>query len=299
MSPSGVEIVEVSPRDGLQDESSVVATDAKIELVRRAIDAGIRRVEAVSFVHPRRVPQMADAEAVVAGVGDPGDATLVGLVLNERGFERAAACGVGEVNAVVVVTDTFSVRNQGVTTEQALDAWEAIAARAHDAGIRATVTLSAAFGCPYEGVVDAGRVRSIAHRASAGGPAEIVLADTIGSAVPTEVSALVRAVGDDVGLPVRVHLHNSRNAGFANAVAAIEAGVVALDASLGGMGGCPFAPGASGNIATEDLAWMLERMGVGTGVRVDRLIDASTWLAGVVGRELPGQVARAGEFPRA
>lgn len=299
MSRSSVEIVEVSPRDGLQDESCVVATDAKVELVRRSIDAGLRRVEAVSFVHPGRVPQMADAEAVVAGVGDPGKATLVGLVLNERGFERAAACGVGEVNAVVVVTDTFSVRNQGVTTDQALAAWEAIAARAHDAGIRATVTLSAAFGCPYEGVVEAGHVRSIARRAADAGPAEIALADTIGSAVPTEVSALVRAVGDDVGLPVRVHLHNSRNAGFANAVAAIEAGAGALDASIGGIGGCPFAPGASGNIATEDLAWMLGRMGVATGVSTGQLVETSAWLAGVVGRELPGQLARAGEFPRA
>src|ERR1035437_5825396 len=216
---NAVEIVEVAPRDGLQDESTVVSTQAKIELVERALATGVRRVEAVSFVHPERVPTMADAEAVMAGVKRCPGTRLAGLVLNERGLDRALAAAVDEVNVVVLVTDAFSQRNQGMTTGQALTMWSQVAARAADAGVAATVTLGAAFGCPYEGVVDRAWVGEAAGRVAESGPSEIALADTIGAAAPHEVDALVREVGSRSGLPVRVHLHNSRNTGFANAVA--------------------------------------------------------------------------------
>ena len=296
---NAVEIVEVAPRDGLQDESTVVSTQAKIELVERALATGIRRVEAVSFVHPERVPAMADAEAVMAGVNRRPGTRLAGLVLNERGLDRALAAAVDEINVVVLVTDAFSRRNQGMTTDQALTMWSRVAARAADAGVAATVTLGAAFGCPYEGIVDRPWVGEVAERVAESGPSEIALADTIGAAVPHEVDALVREVGSRSGLPVRVHLHNSRNTGFANALAAVMAGAHAIDASLGGIGGCPFAPGASGNIATEDVVYLLERSGFETGIQLDGVIEASRWLARVLGRDLPGQLARTGPFPLA
>ncbi len=294
-----VEIVEVSPRDGLQDEPVILSTEAKVALVERALDAGVRRVEAVSFVRADRVPTMADAEEVMAGITRRPDSRLAGLVLNERGVERAVAAGVDDVNVVVLVTETFSRRNQGMGVDEALAMWSRVARAAHDAGVGASVTLAAAFGCPYQGVVDPLRVREMAMRAAEAGPMEIALADTIGCAVPPEVDALVRTVGRDTGLPIRVHLHNSRNAGYANAVAAVGAGAAALDASIGGIGGCPFAPGATGNIATEDVVHLLDRMEIVTGVRLDALIEASCWLAAVLGRPLPGQVARSGPFPAA
>jgi len=293
-----VEIVEVSPRDGLQDEATRLSTASKIELIERSMAAGARRIEAVSFVRPDRVPAMADAEEVLAGVTRRAGVRLAGLVLNERGLERALAAGVDEVNVVVLVTDGFSAKNQGMAVETALAMWDRVAAGAASAGVPASVTLGAAFGCPYEGEVDAGRVRQLALRVAAAGPFEIALADTIGCGVPPQVASLVGSVADDTGLPVRVHLHNSRNTGLANAVAALSAGAAALDASIGGIGGCPFAPGATGNIATEDLVHLLDRMGVATGVRLDALLDASHWLAGALGHALPGQVARAGPFPR-
>lgn len=293
-----VQIVEVSPRDGLQDEVPV-PTATKIALVERALAAGLTRVEAVSFARPDRVPAMADAEAVLAGVTRRPGTSLAGLVLNGRGLERALEAACDEVNVVVLVTETFSRRNQGMGVDEALAMAAAVAAGAAGAGVPATVTLAAAFGCPYEGTVDPDRVRRLAGRVAAAGAAEIALADTIGCAVPTEVAALVAAVADETGLPVRVHLHNSRNAGYANAVAAVDAGAAALDASIGGIGGCPFAPGASGNVATEDLVHLLDRMGVATGARLDGLLDASRWLAGVLGRALPGQVVQAGPFPAA
>ena len=294
---SAVEIVEVSPRDGLQDEVTRLSTDSKIELIERAIAAGVRRIEAVSFVRPDRVPAMADAEEVLAGVARPPGVRLAGLVLNQRGLERALGAGVDEINVVVLVTDTFSRRNQGMGVDQALSMWGAVAAAASSAGLPASVTLSAAFGCPYEGEVDPGRVRELALRVAEAGPFEIALADTIGCAVPPQVTGLVRSVTGATGLPVRVHLHNSRNAGYANAVAAVAAGVSTLDASIGGIGGCPFAPGATGNIATEDLVHLLDRMGIDTGLRLDALLDASRWLAGALDHPLPGQLAHAGPFP--
>ncbi|HUI02254.1 MAG TPA: hydroxymethylglutaryl-CoA lyase [Acidimicrobiales bacterium] len=293
----GVGIVEVSPRDGLQDEPSLVPTEAKVALIERALDAGIGRVEAASFVRPDRVPAMADAEAVLAGVPRRRGARLAGLVLNRRGLARAVDAAVDEVNVVVLASETFSRRNQGMGVDDALATWAAVAAAARASGIRPTVTLGAAFGCPYEGPVAAGTVRELAVRAAESGPVEIALADTIGCAVPPEVAAMVKGVATDTGLPVRVHLHNSRNTGFANALAAIEAGVATLDASIGGIGGCPFAPGATGNIATEDLVHLLDRMGVATGVALEPLLEAARWLEGVLGHPVPGQVVRAGAFP--
>ncbi len=292
-----VEIVEVSPRDGLQDEQTQLSTAEKIELIERAMDAGVRRIEAVSFVRPDRVPAMADAGEVMAGVSRRPGVRLAGLVLNERGLDRALAAGVDEINVVVLATETFSRRNQGMGVDEALAMWAKVAAGAAAAGVPASVTLSAAFGCPYEGEVDPWRVGEVARRVAEAGPFEIALADTIGCAVPPEVTGLVASVAEATGLPVRVHLHNSRNTGYANAVAALQAGVAAVDASIGGIGGCPFAPGATGNIATEDLVHLLDRMGVLTGLDLDGLLETSHWLAGALGHPLPGQVAKAGAFP--
>jgi hydroxymethylglutaryl-CoA lyase len=299
MSPSAVEIVEVSPRDGLQDEETPLSTAAKVELIERAMNAGARRIEAVSFVRPDRVPTMADAEEVLAGVTRRPGVRLAALVLNERGLERALAAAVDEINVVVLVTDTFSLRNQGMGVEEALAMWDKVAAGASSAGVPASVTLSAAFGCPYEGEVDPWKVGELARRVAEAGPFEIALADTIGCAVPPEVAVLVASVADGTGLPVRVHLHNSRNTGYANAVAAVESGAASLDASIGGIGGCPFAPGATGNIATEDLVHMLDRMGVSTGLELGALLGTSHWLAAALGHPLPSQVAKAGPFPGA
>lgn len=292
-----VELVEVSPRDGLQDEPVHLPTEDKVALIERALDAGVKRVEAVSFVRPDRVPAMADAEAVMAGVSRRSGCRLSGLVLNERGLERALAAGVDEVNVVVLVSETFSRRNQGMGVDDAVAVWSRVASEAAKAGVGASVMLAAAFGCPYEGVVDPNRVRELARQVAGSGPFEIGLADTIGCAVPPEVEHLVRGVAADTGLSVRVHLHNSRNTGFANAVAAVEAGAATLDASIGGIGGCPFAPGATGNIASEDLVHLLDRMGIGTGVELDGLLETSRWLADALGRPLPGQVVRSGPFP--
>ena len=292
-----VGIVEVSPRDGLQDEPSLVSTENKVALVERAMEAGIRRIEAASFVRPDRVPAMADAEAVLAGVVRRPEVRLAGLVLNERGLERAVDARVDEINFVVLASETFSRRNQGMSVEDALSTWAAVATAARASGIRATVTLGAAFGCPYEGLVQASTVRQLALRAAEDGPVEIALADTIGCAVPPEVTTLIRSVAADTGLPIRVHLHNSRNTGFANALAAIEAGVATLDASIGGIGGCPFAPGASGNVATEDLVHLLDRMGIATGVTLGPLLETAGWLEDVLGHPVPGQVVRSGPFP--
>ena len=292
-----VGIVEVSPRDGLQDEPTVLPTATKVDLVDRALAAGITRVEVASFVRADRVPAMADGEQVVAGVTRRPGVALSGLVLNKRGMDRAVAAGVDEVNFVVLATETFSQRNNGMSVDDALAAWAEVAAAATSAGIRPTVTLGASFGCPYEGRVDPTIVRRLAALAVESGPAEIALADTIGCAVPPEVGALVRDVAADTGLPVRVHLHNSRNTGFANALAAVEAGASTLDASIGGIGGCPFAPGATGNVATEDLVHLLDRMGIDTGVDLGGVIEAARWLEGELGHAVPGQVLRAGPFP--
>jgi hydroxymethylglutaryl-CoA lyase len=294
-----IEIVEVGPRDGLQNEPGVLPTHTKIELIQRLLAAGVRRLEAASFVNPKKVPQMADAEEVLKALPRVPDVVYIGLVLNRRGFERALAAGCGEIGMVVVASDAFNRRNQGVSTDESVAAWLDIAAAAHAAGVRVQVTVSSAFGCPFEGEIAPERVVELARRVAEGGPHELALADTIGAAVPSQVTELVGQVRAALpGLPLRCHFHNTRNTGIANAYAALEAGVGVLDASLGGIGGCPFAPAATGNIPTEDLLYMLERMGVQTGIDLGSLIETSRWLQAKMGRPAPGMLAKAGPFPR-
>lgn len=294
-----IEIVEVGPRDGLQNESLIVSTAEKVALVGHALAAGARRIEVASFVNPAKVPQMADAEAVIAALPDIG-AVYIGLVLNRRGAERALATKIHQLGAVCVATDSFAMRNQGQTSDGSLDIACEVVDAAIAAGRSGQITIGAAFGCPFEGEVAADRVIAMAVRAAASGAVEVALADTIGVAVPSQVFSLVSLVRAAIApLPVRVHLHNTRNTGLANVWAAVEAGAATIDASIGGLGGCPFAPGAAGNVPTEDVVYLLERSGVGTGLDLDRLIAASRWLAGVMGRPLPGMVSRAGRFPPA
>ena len=293
-----IEIVEVGPRDGLQNESLLVSTQDKVELIRRSIAAGVRRIEIASFVNPRKVPQMADAEAVIEALGRPVGVTRIGLVLNLRGAERALAAGVDQLGAVAVASDTFGVRNQGQDTWQSVAEAKAIVAMAQAAGRVAQVTIAAAFGCPFEGEIDPARVTEMARRLAEAGPCEVALADTIGVAVPAQVSALVCAVRAAIApLPVRVHFHDTRNTGVANVWAAAEAGAVTVDASLGGLGGCPFAPGAAGNVATEDVAYLFARSGVETGLDLAKLIEASHWLSSVMGKAMPASLAKAVPFP--
>jgi hydroxymethylglutaryl-CoA lyase len=293
-----VQIVEVAPRDGLQSEDVILDTDTKVELINRSVEAGIRRIEVCSFVNPARVPQMADAEAVLAALPKRDDVTYIGLVLNRRGFDRAAEAGMREVNVVAVATDTFAQRNQGATSDETVKVFEDIAPLALAAGIRPTITISASFGCPYEGEVPAARVVEIARRAASAGASEVALADSIGAAAPTDVVErldAVRAVLGDAAL--RAHFHNTRNTGLANAYAAVGCNVDALDASLGGIGGCPFAPNATGNIPTEDLAYMLERMGIDTGVDLAALAAVVPWIEEKLGKRVPGLLSKAGLFP--
>lgn len=302
MSDSGsqrVEIVEVAPRDGLQSDPSMLDTATKVELIERAVRSGIRRIEAVSFVNPKRVPQMADADEVMASLDRTLGASYIGLVLNRRGFDRALETGVDEINVVVVCTDTFAQKNQGATTDELIDVATDIIAAAHEVDLPTSVTLAASFGCPYEGEVPIERVVSVAERVAAAGPAELALADSIGVAVPTDVVArvdAVRAVAGDATL--RCHFHNTRNTGLANAVAAVSAGVGVLDASLGGIGGCPFAPNATGNIPTEDLLYLLHRMGYQTGVDLDGVLGVVGWLEDALAHPTPGLLAKAGIFPK-
>jgi hydroxymethylglutaryl-CoA lyase len=297
---SAIEIVEVSARDGLQNDSARLSTEQKVELISRCASAGLRRAEIASFVNPKLVPQMADGEAVVAGVRSTvaGPASWIGLVLNTRGFHRAAATGVDEVNCVVSVTDEFSQANQGMTSEQAIAVVAEVVPLARAAGIIPTVTLSVAFGCPFSGEVSVDRVRRVVEQVAATGVAEVAIADTIGVAVPRDVTTRVAAVRELIGdLTLRAHFHNTRNTGYANALAAADSGVTVLDASLGGIGGCPFAPRATGNIATEDLVFALHRSGYETGVDLDAAIATSQWLGSLLGRDLPAYLPRAGVFP--
>jgi hydroxymethylglutaryl-CoA lyase len=294
-----IEIVEVGPRDGLQNESTPIPTAAKVELIERMIAAGVRRLEVTAFVHPKRVPQMADAEAVLAALPRRSDVTYIGLVLNKKGFERARAAGCNEVGMAVVASDTFSRRNQGMGTEESIDEWLEIARAARVAGIRSSIMVSAACGCPFEGEVDPRRVVEIAVRCAEAQPAEVAIADTIGVGVPSQVTDLIGRLRDKLpGMPLRAHFHNTRNTGIANAYAAAAAGIATLDASVGGIGGCPFAPAATGNIPTEDLLYMLGRMGVDTGMDIDRVISTGRWLQDQLGKAVPGMLLKAGVFPR-
>jgi hydroxymethylglutaryl-CoA lyase len=295
-----VEIVEVGARDGLQNEPDILATETKVALIERAIAAGARRIETASFVNPKRVPQMADAEAVMAALPAPAGVTYIGLVLNERGAERALATQVHELGVVAVASDSFAIRNQGQSSDESVAVAKCIVAMGKAAGRSAQVTISAAFGCPFEGEVAPARVVAMAQSIAEANPREIALADTIGVGAPAQVTALFKAVRAAIGpdIPLRAHFHNTRNTGLANAWAAYEAGAATLDSSLGGLGGCPFAPKATGNIPTEDLIYLLERSGVSTGLDLEMLIDAGQWLTGVMGRTLPGMVSRAGGFPK-
>lgn len=300
MSARAISFVEVGPRDGLQNEKTIISTADKLELIRRSIAAGARRIEVTSFVNPKRVPQMADAEEVCAGLPDADGVSFIGLVLNAKGAERAIATGtLHELGAVCVSTDSFAIANQGQTSDESVASAKAIVALAQAAGLKGQVTIGASFGCPFEGEVSEDRVVAMAASLAEANPIEVGLADTIGVADPAHVSRLVRRVVSAVApLPVRVHFHNTRGTGIANVWAAVEAGASVVDAALGGLGGCPFAPGAAGNVSSEDVVYMLHRAGVETGMDLSKLIEANHWLAGVMDRKLPGMVAQAPAFPK-
>lgn len=299
------DLIEVGPRDGLQNESVLMGTSDKLSLISRMLDAGVKRIEVASFVHPKRVPQMADAEAVIAGLPDRKDVSYIGLCLNKRGVLRAietradGARGVDEAGCVLVLTDTFGQKNQGQSVAEGLRENKEMIALARSEGLVPQITLSAAFGCPFEGEVDPDHVVDIARRVAEAEPAEIAFADTIGVAVPGQVSDLLGRVREAVPhIPLRVHFHNTRNTGLANVWAAIEAGVTRIDASVAGMGGCPFAPAATGNVPTEDVLYLLHRAGWTSGIDLPQVNETAKWLTGVMGRPLPGMVSRAGVFPK-
>ena len=295
-----IEIIDVGPRDGLQNEQTVLDVATRVEFIRRLVGAGVRRLEAASFVNPKRVPQMADAEEIMAALPAGDGVTYIGLVLNRRGLDRALAAGCREVNYALVASDAFSLKNQGTTIEQAVEVYEDIAATAKAAGVRCSVTISTAFGCPFQGEVPPERVLGLVERCAGTDSFEIGLADTIGCAVPSQVADLFGAAMEKApGARFRAHFHNTRNTGLANCYAAVEAGVQAIDASVGGIGGCPFAPKATGNVPSEDLVYMLHRMGIETGIDLDRLIAVGHWIGERLGHEVPAMVGKAGVFPPA
>ena len=294
-----VEIIEVGPRDGLQNQDVALSTADKVAMIDKLIAAGARRIEVASFVNAARVPQMADAEAVISALRRNKSVTTVGLVLNERGLDRALATGIDEIGVVVVASDIFGMRNQKQTSAESVEMAIKVITRAHAAGRRAQVTIAVAFGCPFEGEVPQARVTAMAKRLAEASPLEIALADTVGVAVPAQVKTLVADLRQAIPcVPLRCHFHNTRNVGIANAFAAVEAGVQRLDSSIGGIGGCPFAPAATGNIATEDLVYMLERSGYRTGYDLGTLIEIAPWLAGRLQlNQLPAMVSRVAAFP--
>jgi hydroxymethylglutaryl-CoA lyase len=298
MSSKQITIVEVGPRDGLQSEPEILPTDSKVQFIVKAIDAGIRRLEVASFVHPKLVPQMADAEALIEKLPTIDGVSYIGLVMNERGLDRALTTKINEIGMVVVASDTYNRKNQGVGTDESVAAWHSIGTRAKENGLRANVMISAAFGCPYEGVVDVNRVVELAKQVVESEPAELGIADSIGVAVPNQVADVLGRVKEVIGdIPLRCHFHNTRNTGLANAQAAVDIGVTYLDASIGGIGGCPFAPAATGNIPTDDLLYLLDRSGVTTGVSLDKIIAVSNWLEEELGRAVPAMLPKAGGFP--
>ncbi len=293
-----IQVQEVGPRDGLQNDPARLSTEQRVQLVERLAAAGLRRIETGSFVHPQAVPAMADSEAVFAGIRRRPGVSYSGLALNGRGVQRALAVHVDEVHLSFGITESFNRRNQRQSPEDNFRAFCELLPQVRAAGIPCTLTFSVAFGCPFEGAVDPGRVMSFVEQAGAAGFDEIGLADTIGVAVPSQVADLFRRARAAVGprVPIAAHFHNTRNTGIANAYAALEAGATVLDAAVGGTGGCPFAPKATGNIATEDLVYMLEGMGIATGVDLDALIEVARWLEGQLGHRLEGMVMKAGPF---
>ncbi|MEO0463429.1 MAG: hydroxymethylglutaryl-CoA lyase [Pseudomonadota bacterium] len=306
MTQSKIQLVEVGPRDGLQNEAEIISTADKLTLIGRMLDYGARRLEVASFVHPKRVPQMADAEAVIAGLPDRKDATYIGLALNKRGVMRGLATreggpkdgkgrGIDQVGCVIVASDTFGQKNQGQTIAEGIAENRDMLRFAKAEGMSAQITISAAFGCPFEGAVKPETVLAIAQELASEEPAEIALADTIGVGVPAQVTELFEKLGELLGgkIPMRCHFHNTRGTGIANAWAAYQAGVDTFDASLGGLGGCPFAPKATGNIATEELIYLLDKSQVDSGIDLDKAIAANHWFSGIMNRELPSLVARA------
>jgi hydroxymethylglutaryl-CoA lyase len=296
-----IEMVEVAARDGLQNEPGFFPTADKLELIARAVAAGSRRIEVASFVHPGRVPQMADAEAVCAGLPAraASEVTYIGLVLNKRGALRALETQVHELGAVISASDGFGIANQGRTSDETADDAIEIIRLAKEHGRSVQATISVAFGCPFDGEISPSRVADIARKVAAAGPREIAIADTIGVGVPNQVKAVMAAVKAAApGMPIRLHFHDTRNTAVANAWAGVDSGATTIDASIAGIGGCPFAPNATGNVATEDVQYMLQRSGVETGLKLDGLIETAKWLSAKMGRTLPGLVSRAGGFPK-
>ena len=296
-----VTVMEVSPRDGLQNEPEVLSTQDKLNLIDRALDAGCKRLEVTSFVHPGRVPQMADAEAVCLGLPQRGDVVYTGLILNRRGYERLVATQrLDEAGLVVSASDTFGLRNQGLDIADSVEMAKSVLRDARGRRMRAQVSIAVAFGCPFEGEVPLRRVVQIARELAEQAPVEIALADTIGVAVPGQVLEAFGQLRETLGaeIPLRAHFHDTRNMGIANAFAALQVGVNTLDASIGGIGGCPFVPNATGNIATEDLVYMLDRMKVDHTVDLDSLIAAADWLQDTLGRPVPSMLLKAGGFPQ-
>lgn len=295
-----IEIIEVGPRDGLQNQSAILSTEDKVAMINKLLDAGAGRLEVASFVNPARVPQMADAEAVLAALPKRDDVIYVGLVLNGRGLDRALNTQVDEIGVVAVATDAFGLRNQKQTWRESVEVSVDVIERARKAGLRAQATISVAFGCPFEGEVPLARVVEMARGIAKAGPHEIAVADTVGVGVPAQVKEMIAALREAVpGMPLRCHFHNTRNTGLANAFAAAEMGVDRLDASVGGIGGCPFAPSATGNIGTEDLIYMLHRSGFETGYDLAKLNAMAPWLAGRLNLSgLPAMVSRTDPFPQ-
>ena len=295
-----IQIVEVGARDGLQNEKAILDPLDRVALIRRLEACGVRRQEVVSFVNPARVPQMAGAETIMAALPSEAGRSRIGLVLNERGWDRCVAAGCDEANVVVCATDGFGIRNQGASVSDQLVTLATIAdRRSREGGPPITLTVSVAFGCPFDGEIAPERVAALVRRLAAAGPREIALGDTIGVAVPKQVKTVMAAAQAAApGVPIRLHFHDTRNTAIANAWAGLEAGAATLDASIGGIGGCPFAPNATGNVATEDLQYLLQRSGVETGLKLDGLIDTAKWISDKMGRVLPGLVSRAGGFPK-
>lgn len=294
-----IEILDVTARDGLQNEARMFSTAEKLDLIGRALSAGAKRIEVASFAHPKYVPQMADAEAVIAGLPRDTDATFIGLVMNERGVDRALKTDVHELGLVAAASDTFATKNQNQTRDESVEMACDMSEKAQTADRAFNVTIATAFGCPFEGEIAEDTVISMVHRFADAGFEEVAIADTIGVANPWQVSSMFERVARELPhLSMRAHFHNTRNTGLANVHAAIQAGVTTIDASIGGIGGCPFAPNATGNVPSEDVVYMLERAGYATGYDLNAIIETAHWLSKVMEKQLPGMVSRAGGFPK-